>query len=89
MGLGELYICGVSWSLRWTSSPVLLKLISRHFAQKARVVGGSVEQGIDSLGQGRRYRWWIGSVLPATGCTRPIMNMSPGWHLRQKKHLKI
>jgi hypothetical protein len=83
-GLGELHIGGVVWSLWLTSSSVLLKLVSRHFTQKARVVGGGVDQGSDSLDQGRRYRWRIGSVLPAAGCTRPIMSTSLGWHQRQR-----
>jgi hypothetical protein len=63
---------------------VLLKLVSRHFVQKVCVVGGGVDQGSDSLGQGRRYMWQIGSVLRAAGCTRPIMSTSLGWHLRQR-----
>jgi hypothetical protein len=63
---------------------MLLKLVARHFTQKARVVGGGVEQGSDSLDQGRRYGWRIGIVLPAAGCTCPIMSTGPGWHLRQR-----
>jgi hypothetical protein len=63
---------------------VLLKLVSRHFTQKARVVGDGVDQSSDSLSQGRRYRWWIGSVLPAAGCTCPIMSMGSRWHPRKK-----
>jgi hypothetical protein len=83
-GLGELQIGGVVWSLRWTPSFMLLKLVSCHFTQKARVVGGGVDQDSDSLGQGRRYMWRIGSVLPAAGSTRPIVSTSSGWHLRQR-----
>jgi hypothetical protein len=84
MGLRELQIGGVSWSLRLSSSFMLLELISCHFTHEARVVGGSVDQGSDSLGQCRRYRWRVGSVLPAAGCTHPIMSTSSGWHLRKK-----
>jgi hypothetical protein len=68
---------------------MLLKLVARHFAQKARIDGGGVDQGSNSLGQSRRYAWRIGSVLPAARCPRTIMCTSPGWLLKQKNIRKI
>jgi hypothetical protein len=84
MGFREIQVRSFMGSLRISPSALLLKLISRHFTQKAGVVSGRIDQGSDSLGQRWWYRWWIGRVFPTTGSTGTVMCTSPRWHLKQR-----
>jgi hypothetical protein len=70
-------------------SPLLLKLLSRHFTKEAGVVSGRGDQGSDSLSQRGRNRRWIWCIILATGCSRAVMCTSSGWHLKQRNIWKI
>jgi hypothetical protein len=50
---------------------MLLELIAHHFAQKACIISGGIDQGSDSLGQSRWYWWRVGSIVPTVGCPAP------------------
>src|SRR5688572_23520835 len=83
MGFREIHLRSFTGSLRKSLSALLLKLISRHFTQKAGVVSGLSDQGSNSLGQRGRYRRWIGCVFLTMGRSRAVMCTSSGWHLKQ------